>query len=323
MNKNSSSILLLNTMVIGVTMTICSNNWLSMWSGMEMSMLSIIPLMHNKKSMSSESSMKYFIVQSMSSMMFMLSVVSMLIGVSMQYEIIMTIAMSIKIALAPFHSWILYIIEGLEYYPIILLITIMKIPPLTIISYMSKELSLMSMTSMIIGSTMCLNQSSLRKIITYSSIFNMGMISSIIKQMIMWTSFIMIYSVMLTIFIMTIKFNKINFMNQMVFNKFNMYTKTMLWINLLSMGGFPPLMGFINKLIVIQFLIMKHEFIQLFIMSMSSLMVMFFYIRLTYISMMVSSITQKWNKKSNEMNLSLFSMNLLATPMMFLFKSLL
>nr|YP_009974394.1 NADH dehydrogenase subunit 2 [Chanohirata hamata]QNJ33324.1 NADH dehydrogenase subunit 2 [Chanohirata hamata] len=309
---NSTKVLLANCMVIGVTMSICSNNWISMWMGLEISILSFIPFMQTDKISSEESSIKYFIIQSMASAFLLLGIVSMLVGVSMDNEtFLLNVSMLIKIGVAPFHNWVLFIVENLKYMVMFTLITIMKIPPLVIISYCTMNMEMSMLLSMTVGALFCLNQTSMRKIIAYSSIFNMGLMLMVIKSNVTWVSYMLIYSTLIFTMMILLKQMKVNFINQMILNKFNPWIKINLWMNMLSMGGMPPLMGFLPKIMTMQMMIKENSLMMMTMMILSSLLVMMFYLRLAFTTMFNFNTMLKWNMQYYKMKFSTLWVNLL------------
>nr|ATF28630.1 NADH dehydrogenase subunit 2 [Phlogotettix sp. EMHAU-15090801] len=317
MSINSTKILLTNTMMIGVIMTICSNNWISMWMGLEISLLSFIPFMQTDNQISSESMIKYFIMQSAASTMMLLSVVIMLIGGSIFDEITMTMAMLIKIGSVPFHNWVIMIIESLGYYTIFTLLTILKIPPLSILYQTSSQmLNIPIILSMIISSISCLNQSSVRKTLGYSSIYNMAMLMLVINSYYIMMMYLILYSITMIMLIFLTKKLKINFINQMLINEHNMTIKINLWLNMLSMGGFPPLIGFISKLLIIQMLIFNNEVLLMVIMVLTSMLVIMFYMRMAFTSLMSISLSKKWMSNKTNANYFIMLTNLTMTPLM-------
>nr|YP_009917445.1 NADH dehydrogenase subunit 2 [Drabescus ineffectus]QLJ57893.1 NADH dehydrogenase subunit 2 [Drabescus ineffectus] len=296
---NSTKLLLSNTMMIGVIMTICSNNWISMWMGLEITLMSFIPLMQTNKSMSAESMIKYFIIQSVASTLMLMMVLIMLIGVSMMNEMLLMISMLIKVGSAPFHNWVLMIIETLSYNQMWTMLTIIKIPPLLILYQININFLMMPIViGMIISSLSCLNQTSLRKTLGYSSIYNISLMLITINKFYILMIFMSIYSIMLIMFVKITNSMKISFINQLIFNEKMTFTKINLWINMLSMGGFPPMMGFINKLLVIQLLFVNKNIMLVMLIILTSMLVMLFYMRLAFTSMMTNTMSMKWSKNS-------------------------
>nr|WRK21388.1 NADH dehydrogenase subunit 2 [Acinopterus sp.] len=320
MKFNLTYALLMNTMMIGVIMVISSNNWAVMWMGIEISMMSFIPIMKNKNMLSAESTMKYFISQSIASMLFLMSVILMLIGVN--YSTLMSISMVIKMGAAPFHNWMLMIVEWMSYSTILLMLTILKIPPMLILMYSGEMSTIIIITSMMIGSIMALNQSSIKKILVYSSVFNLGMMMTSINLFNTWMSYLMIYSLMMILMTNSINELKINFISQMMSNESSLLSKMSLWMNMLSMGGFPPLIGFINKMMIIQSLMVKNEVMMMLIVMLSSMVMLFFYIRVTFTSIMFYSMSTKWMLPMNKTIKANNYLNLLLSLSMLSIKSL-
>nr|QWC53762.1 NADH dehydrogenase subunit 2 [Chudania hellerina] len=315
MKINSTLILLMTTMTVGVLVSLSSNSFMMMWIGLEISMISFVPFMTLKGLIGSESSMKYFIVQSVSSSIFMLGIM-IKIMYNMNFELMISISLLIKIGMAPFHSWVLTVIEGLNYFLVFILISTMKIVPLFILSMLNFNLNLVISLSLIIGSVMGLNQISIRKLMGYSSIFNMGFLVSVIKLNSLWIMFFIIYSIMVMIILYIFYKINFNYLNQIMINEFDFKTKTSMWMCLLSMGGMPPLMGFLNKIMIFEYMFIIKNFMILFFMMTSSLMVMFYYTRISLLSLMNFSLMMKWNL--NYMNsLSYFFM--LSNLMLFMF----
>nr|YP_010478242.1 NADH dehydrogenase subunit 2 [Nesophrosyne montium]UVI59686.1 NADH dehydrogenase subunit 2 [Nesophrosyne montium] len=320
MNFNSTQILLGNTMMIGVIMVNCSNSWISMWMGLELVLLSFIPFMQNMNPLSSESMIKYFIVQSIASTLFLFSVSIMLVGDSTMEasnEMILTIAMLIKLGSVPFHNWVLMIIESMGIFPMTCMLTVMKIPPLLIMHQMnSKMLTIPILLGMIVSSVACLNQTSIRKTLAYSSIYNVSLMMMLLTNMIETLLFLMTYTFMLILLAKTIKIMKINFINQMITNNFNNWLKMMLWINMLSMAGFPPLMGFLIKIMVMQKMINENQSIMIFTLVVTSILVLMFYTRLTFTSIITFNSLKKWSIPTKNSNWFMFTMNILMTPIL-------
>nr|YP_010540346.1 NADH dehydrogenase subunit 2 [Singapora shinshana]UYF20488.1 NADH dehydrogenase subunit 2 [Singapora shinshana] len=305
MKFNVSTLFFLMFMIFGTVLCLSSNNWLFIWCSLELSLICFLPIMHNKLIIASESLMKYFLIQSVSSAMLIIGIMSMLM-MTMDYKFIISTAVMIKVGVAPFHMWVLSIIEGMKILPMMLLLTLSKIAPLMILSMMPLGFAMISFATMLTGSIMGLNQSSIRKIICYSSIFNMGLILMSIKCNSIWTFYLLVYSLMLIMLMTMIKKLNVNYMNQLIINEKSIKDKMNLWLILLSMGGMPPLMGFTIKLTIIEFMNKEFMIINLIMMIMLSLMVMFFYMRMSYLSLMMFSINFKWMIFSIENNSSLF-----------------
>nr|YP_010582896.1 NADH dehydrogenase subunit 2 [Aguriahana juglandis]UGN61316.1 NADH dehydrogenase subunit 2 [Aguriahana juglandis] len=317
---NSSKMLFYMTMILGIILSISSNNWITIWCGLEISLVSIIPLMISKLSISSESTMKYFIIQSISSSMLMLGMMIMIMKGDYNYDYMLMAAILIKMGVAPFHNWVLTVIEGLTFSMVIIMLTINKIAPLVLMSYLMTKISMIIILTIAIGAILGLNQNSIKKMIGYSSIFNMGFILSIMKYNLMWIVYLMLYSSLLFMLSLILKAENNKYINQMVFSGM-LNNKMTLWITLLSMGGMPPLVGFSIKYMTMWYMINMKLLLIISMMIMLSLLVMFMYLRMTFLSIMSNSLTNK-NKlfNSNEISMWMINFNMLTLPTLFLVK---
>nr|QWY23080.1 NADH dehydrogenase subunit 2 [Koreocerus koreanus]QXP43449.1 NADH dehydrogenase subunit 2 [Koreocerus koreanus] len=320
---NSTVILFYSNMLLGVVLSLSSNNWMMLWIGLEISLMSFIPLMVSNLMISSECAMKYFITQSMSSSIFILGVIFMLMGVNMNYELIINVSMIMKMGIAPFHTWVLSIINGLSYTALFNLFTTMKIVPMMVIMKMNLSLNLIIILTLIVGSTFGLSQNSIRKMLAYSSIFNMGFMIYSTSNMSLWLMYFLIYTVSLLMLILILHLNNINYLNQLLINKIELKMKLSIWILMLSMGGMPPMMGFMSKLIVIESSIQFNDWIISMVMIITSLLTMFFYNRLCFIVMSISSLMTKWKMTSMSwLTLNIMLINLTMMPILILMKYL-
>nr|UGK73295.1 NADH dehydrogenase subunit 2 [Balala lui] len=317
MKMNSTSILLLWSMTIGVMISMSSNSWMMMWSGIEISMMSFIPIMSSNSMLSAESCTKYFIVQSSSSMIMMLSLLMMISKSKLNYEMILLTSLMMKLGAVPFHNWVLSVVEGLNYLMLLNLLIIMKMAPLTMLSYLFSTTTMIPMLTMILGSIMGINQNSLRKMLGYSSIFNLGILILSTKSNPVWLSFMMMYTIMMISIISFLYKMNLNYINQMSVNNHKKMINLKMWIILISMGGMPPTLGFSAKLLIIEFFIKMKMSMNLVVMILSSILVMFFYMRLAISTITYSSTMNKTKLHSvKEPSTNLMMVNLMTLPMM-------
>nr|QKN98973.1 NADH dehydrogenase subunit 2 [Mileewa ponta] len=291
MKFNLTKALMFYVLIIGIMISISSNNWMMMWSGLEISLMSFIPLMSGGV-IGSESSIKYFIVQSISSSMLIISIL-MMISLNLCYNFIFLASLMMKMGVAPFHNWILSIINSLNYKLMFILLVIMKIAPLVMMSMLNSYNDLFVYLSLVIGSFFSLNQNSLRKLLAYSSIYNMGFIISCINMNTIWLMYLLMYSFILMLLIILISKFKVNYINQLMVNEQSLITKMNFSITILSLGGMPPLLGFLPKFMIFQMMILKKMFFMLIIMILTSLLVMFFYMRMMFLMFLNHSTMMK------------------------------
>nr|YP_009561694.1 NADH dehydrogenase subunit 2 [Hydrillodes lentalis]QAT19934.1 NADH dehydrogenase subunit 2 [Hydrillodes lentalis] len=302
-------------LIFSTLISISSNSWLGCWIGLEINLLSFIPLISNSNNLlSTEASLKYFLTQSIASINFLFSILLKMIllkNFEMNYflSIMMNSSMLMKMGSAPFHFWFPNIIEGLSWFNNFLLMTWQKITPMIILSYYFNKnfLFIIIMMNVIIGALGGLNQTSLRKLMAFSSINNLGwMISAIMISENLWMFYLFMYSFMISIMCFMFYMLNMFFINQLFINNMNSLIKINLLINFLSLGGLPPFIGFFPKWIIINFLIMNQLYFLIFIMIMMSLIVLFFYIRIIYSIFMFNYLKMKWFKifiKNNKISL--------------------
>lgn len=96
--------------------------------------------------------------------------------------------------------------------------------------------------------------------------------------------------------LLIILFNLINsyFIKQLFLTKINWSIKFILIINLLSLGGIPPLLGFLPKWTLIFFLINIKLYFITFILIMTTLINLFYYIQLIYSIFILNFINIKF-----------------------------
>nr|YP_009350481.1 NADH dehydrogenase subunit 2 [Orientotermes emersoni]AQP27179.1 NADH dehydrogenase subunit 2 [Orientotermes emersoni] len=307
--------LLLITLVSGVLVSVSSNSWLGAWMGLEINLMSFVPLMSNVKNMyNTEASLKYFIVQVLASATLLFLVVMKTLTEDLfsfesnQYTpMIICTPLLLKSGAAPLHWWFPGVMEGLSWENCALLMTVQKAAPLMLMSYLIEinifTLSIILMST-IVGSIGGLNQTSMRKILTYSSINHTGwMLAALNTSENLWMAYFTIYSMLALTVVSAIKLSGVSFINQtMMTNKEAMLMKFMMFTSLLSLGGLPPFLGFMPKWIVIQAMIMNNMAPLATIMVVMSLITLYYYLKISYSSFLILNDEPKWNLKSQKSN---------------------
>nr|URX54409.1 NADH dehydrogenase subunit 2 [Rugitermes aridus] len=305
MPNNPTKILLSMTLIGGTLISISSNSWLGAWMGLEINLLSFIPLMSSQDNIySTEASLKYFIVQALASstllfLVMMKALTDQLAILSEVYSYMIMIPLLLKMGAAPLHWWFPSVMEGLNWMNCLLMMTIQKIAPMMLTSYLIKMSGLILtiiLTSVIIGSLGGMNQTSLRKILTYSSINHTGwMLTAMLGGNNLWIMYFTVYSLLVfTMTTITKSFN-ISFINQTMTSKSKAAIKLMMFTTLLSLSGLPPFIGFLPKWVVIQVLIMNNLSFIMTTMVLASLMTLYYYLRVCYSSFIILHEEMKWS----------------------------
>nr|YP_010722422.1 NADH dehydrogenase subunit 2 [Parnassius andreji]WDV10575.1 NADH dehydrogenase subunit 2 [Parnassius andreji] len=314
-NLNSNKMFFYFILFFSTLISVSANSWLGCWIGLEINLLSFIPLISNSKNLlSSEAALKYFLTQSIASINFLFSILLKMIllknfEINNLFSILINSSMLMKMGSTPFHFWFPNIVEGLSWLNCFILMTWQKISPMILLSYYMNNNFLMFIMifNVIVGTMGGINQTSLRKLMSFSSINNLGwMLAALMMTENLWIFYLMMYSFLISI--MCFFFNMLNiyYLNQLFIMNMKISLKMSLLINFLSLGGLPPFLGFFPKWIIINFLIMNKLFIISFIFIMMSLIMLFFYIRIMYSSIMFNYLKMKWFKNFMKNYLLLF-----------------
>nr|BAD02176.1 NADH dehydrogenase subunit 2 [Eurypharynx pelecanoides] len=306
--------LMFTSLGLGTTITFASSHWLMAWMGLEINTLAIIPLMaQHRHPRAVEATVKYFLVQATAAtlMLFMATSNAWLEG---QWEIeqlsnltplmITTLALGLKMGLAPMHFWLPEVLQGLSLTTGLILLTWQKLAPMVLMYQISSQihplliLTLATM-SVLVGGWGGLNQTQLRKLLAYSSIAHMGWMMAAMKYMPDLTILALMTYIMMTssIFLM-MKLLSATKINELA----TAWTKapTLAAINMvtiLSLGGLPPLTGFMPKWFIIQELTKQTLPVTPTLLALATLLSLFFYLRMCY-SLSLTSAPNTNNSKT-------------------------
>lgn len=291
-------ITLLLALVLGTTLTIISSHWLLAWMGLEISTLAILPLIarkHHPRAV--EATIKYFLTQATAAAILLFGGTTNA-WITGQWDIqqashplpitVITLALAFKVGLAPLHSWVPEVLQGLDLTVGLILATWQKVGPFALLLQIQHSypalLIVLGIISALIGGWGGLNQTQLRKILAYSSIAHLGWIvlvlqfSPTITLLALLTYFVITVSTFLVF-----KLNKATNLNMLATS----CTKTpalaaLAPLILLSLGGLPPLTGFMPKWLIIQELTIQELAPTATLAAIASLLSLYFYIRVSY-----------------------------------------
>nr|YP_009512908.1 NADH dehydrogenase subunit 2 [Zele chlorophthalmus]AXK15300.1 NADH dehydrogenase subunit 2 [Zele chlorophthalmus] len=267
------------------------NSLISMWMCMEINTLMFILLIIlNNKDMDNDSSMKYFLISCFSSTIFILSFNMNLFYSNTLFIYIMNLMMIMKLGIFPFHYWFIDLMIKLNWLLCLILSTWQKIIPFFILlccwnkNLMIIFLIMNGFLSMMFG----MNQTSLKKILAYSSINHMSwMILMLMINKIFFFAYLMIYSLINSSMMYLLNFlNLKNFFDLFKFK--NKFLKFYLMFLLFSLGGLPPFFGFISKWISMFEITSSLNFFTLLILLFYSLIFLSYYIRFMYWGMLMN-----------------------------------
>nr|YP_011013753.1 NADH dehydrogenase subunit 2 [Bittacus lii]WPY71121.1 NADH dehydrogenase subunit 2 [Bittacus lii] len=313
---NLNKYLFLTTLISGTLITLSSNSWLGAWMGLEINLLSFVPLMTNSNNlMSTEASLKYFLTQALASATLLFAILINAIKTNMisffpesNYIIYLIVnsALLLKMGAAPFHFWFPGTMEGLTWNNSLILMTWQKIAPLILLSYCPQNnfIAFIILISVMTGSLGGLNQTSLRKLMAYSSINHLGwMLAAILSNENSFYFYFFMYSFLSISMIYVFKTYNLIHLKQLFSTSISPMTKFSLLTILLSLGGLPPFLGFLPKWIVIENLTNSNLLFLITSMIFMTLITLFFYIRITFSAFLISYSEPKWMFNSTQNNL--------------------
>nr|YP_009306436.1 NADH dehydrogenase subunit 2 [Ricania speculum]AOP19357.1 NADH dehydrogenase subunit 2 [Ricania speculum] len=302
MKMNLTKMLMMMTMIMSATSALSSSSMLMTWMMMEINLMAFLPILTKSKSMKDQP-MKYFIIQSLaSSMMLMSMLMNSMTESPLSASIMLMSSLLMKMGLIPFHMWVPMIMKTMTWENCLIIMTIQKIIPTMLVSQLTslKLMMLPICASMIFAPVMAIKQLSLKTIMAYSSISNSPwMIMALVNSKSLFLMFFSVYT--LVSFLITKKFKEMNmiFMNQM--NSKTKKKSMSIIINILSMSGMPPMMGFFPKWLILQSTLSFSTLIASSMIS-SAIMSTFIYMKMISPIMMISSSIKK-DKKKNETKL--------------------
>jgi len=293
MNLIYSPIIMLASLslLIRTLIALSRANWILLWGAIELNLLRFIPIiLHSKNNQETEGSVKYFLAQALGSAILLTSSTSLWISFSFSpnlITILLTTAVLLKLGSVPCHFWYPSVIASISWISCLILSTWQKIAPLTILAFLLplKDpyfIILIAGVNALIGGIIGINQRQMRTIIAYSSIGHIGWILRLlaIYKPYVSISYFLIYSALITpIFLTIIYFNIYSIKHINKISSKNLVLHLAVITLLLSLGGLPPLTGFIPKLITIVILIESIEPI-VFILVAGSVISLFFYLNI-------------------------------------------
>ena len=291
------------SLLIRTLMALSRTNWILLWGAIELNLLRFIPIiLHTKNNQETEGSVKYFLAQALGSALLLISSISIWIYSSFipnLIPILLTTSVLLKLGSAPCHFWYPSVIASISWISCLILSTWQKITPLTILALLlplkdTYFIIVIAGVNALVGGIIGINQRQVRTIIAYSSIGHIGWIlrlTAIYKPYISILYFL-IYSILITpLFLTIIHFNiySVKHLNKIAAKNLMLHLAVI--ILLLSLGGLPPLTGFMPKLVTIVILIESIQPI-VFILVAGSVINLFFYLNIA-INIISSTYTLK------------------------------
>nr|QTT61389.1 NADH dehydrogenase subunit 2 [Cyrtodactylus sp. MMT-2020] len=308
---------LMMSLTASTIITMSSNHWLLAWLGLELNTLSALPMIiktHHPRA--TEATTKYFLIQATAAAMILLA------GIMNTWQtgqwhishitpvpaLLTTTALMLKLGLTPLHLWYPQVLQGVTMNTAMVISTWQKIAPLTLLYLTHHTLNhtlllTMGLMSAMIGGWAGLNQTQTRTILAFSSIAHMGwLLTAVALSPNLTTLTLMLY---MTTTIAT--FTPTATMTKTITDLGTTWplsppALTATLITLMSLGGLPPLTGFMPKWLILKDLSSTGLILLATLILLASLPSLFFYIRLAYLTMLTTPPTTtnaeyKWRFK--------------------------
>nr|WNH23981.1 NADH dehydrogenase subunit 2 [Apogon quadrisquamatus] len=288
--------ILIPALLLGTAVTLTSSSWVVAWVGLELNTLAILPLMAElQHPRATEAAVKYFIVQAVgaATLLFAAGLNVWMTGEwGLQHFMepvpaaIATLALALKLGLAPTHFWLPEVLQGLNLTIGLILSTLQKLGPFALLTQINGQNPLLliaiGVISVLVGGWGGLNQTQLRKILAYSSIAHLG-----------WMTIVLPFSQSIALMTLALYF-VMTFSAFIVFKvtfSTNINSLSLSWAKspaltavtplvLLSLGGLPPLSGFVPKWLTLAELSTQGLIIFAVIIALAALLSLFYYLRL-------------------------------------------
>nr|AFN88988.1 NADH dehydrogenase subunit 2 [Pachydactylus amoenus] len=309
------------TLSTSTIIVMSSNHWLLAWLGLELNTLTILPIMMKPHHPSAtEATTKYFLIQTMASTLILFASTmnawqtgnwTIMTSSSTTTNIIILSAILLKMGVTPAHIWYPDIIQGSNMLTALTISTWQKLAPLTLLYFLTNHTSptallATGLLSVNMGGWGGLNQTQTRKILAFSSIAHMGwLLIALTLNLHLTTLTMLTYLLMTTIMFMTLAASNVKTLQD--FSHAWTHSPTLLTITtltLLSLGGLPPLTGFMPKLLILKELTTTKLIPSATMLALMSLPSLYFYTRMTYLASLTTppstpETKHKWRFKTN------------------------
>nr|AQU14898.1 NADH dehydrogenase subunit 2 [Pachydactylus griffini] len=313
--------ILISTLSTSTIITMSSHHWILAWLGLELNTLSILPIiMKPQHPRATEATTKYFLIQTMAAALILFASTlnawqtgnwNITLSSSTTSNIIILSAILLKTGITPAHLWYPDIIQGANTLTALTISTWQKLAPLTLLYLTINHTSmptllLAGLLSVMVGGWAGLNQTQTRKIMAFSSIAHMGwLIIALAMNPDLATLTMMIYILMTTTMFLSLATTSTKTLQDL--GTTWTHSPTLLattTITLMSLGGLPPLTGFMPKLLILKDLTMTNLGPLSVMLALMSLPSLYFYTRMAYLTILTTPpnttcTTHKWRFKTN------------------------
>nr|AVW86071.1 NADH dehydrogenase subunit 2 [Branchipolynoe sp. YZ-2018] len=300
------------TLILGSLLSISSTQWIFVWLGLELNLMSFIPLLvFSNKYNEAEASMKYFLAQAMGSGLILLGSLSFFMNPQILLNpnlmnLFLFLGLITKLGIPPCHFWFPSVMSMISWPMCLILTTWQKLVPIIILSYsilpnMNFFIIVIILLSSIIGGIGGLNQTQLRPLLAYSSIGHMSWMMAAMTSSYTASIIYLITYISITIPLMLLLSSSSSMSNLSSLNissnppSHNIFLFTLL----LSLGGLPPFLGFFPKWMVMETLSTTFTLV-IFITLLGSVINLYYYLNLMFINILTPTFHPLLSLKNNK-----------------------
>lgn len=251
-------------------------DWFIVWIGLEINMIRFIILIYKRYRLDSiESCLRYFFVQSLGSAMF---IGIFYMGRGFMRELVILV-LGYRLGAAPFYFWFPSVCKGIRWIRCFVLISFQKIIPLILIVMCIRYIVwFLIMLRLVIGAFGSFNQSNIKQLMAYSSIHHLGwIIMCVVYNDNIWILYLIVYIFIIIRIIIVLSRSEIIYIISIIGGRIRMW----FIINILSLGGMPPLIGFFLKWIVFVY-VLSINYVYIIYIVIISVLMFYVYLRLIY-----------------------------------------
>nr|ADW76804.1 NADH Dehydrogenase subunit 2 [Pachydactylus mclachlani] len=313
--------ILISTLSTSTIIIMSSHHWILAWLGLELNTLSILPIiMKPQHPRATEATTKYFLIQTTAAALILFASTlnawqtgnwNITTSQSTMANMIILSAILLKMGITPAHLWYPDIIQGTSTLTALVISTWQKLAPLALLYLIinhTPPLPLLAtgFLSVLVGGLTGLNQTQTRKIMAFSSIAHMGWLMLALAMnpdlatLTMTTYLLMTTTMFLSLATTTTK--TLQDLGTAWTNSPALLTTTT--VTLMSLGGLPPLTGFMPKLLILKELTATGLSSLSTMLALMSLPSLYFYTRMAYLTTLTAPpsttcTTYKWRFKMN------------------------
>ena len=329
---------------IGSSIAISARDFLILFLGLELQSLTyyVLATFNRDNILSSEAGLKYFVLGALSSC-FMLFGISFIYGFtgSISYNTINNIIMisngniaitlgmillfsglMFKLSIVPFHSWTPDVYEGSPIISLNLFSSAGKISAMSVVIILSSScikfmgnlfyevITILSILSIMVGSIGAIMQSSVKRMMGYSAILNMGYA---ITPFVLWDDigfevalkFVIIYSISCLAFFSILtsclgeKAENAKIEDLIGLGRTKKAASIVITLLMFSMIGIPPMAGFFGKYYILYQMISSKEYLLAFFVLLGSLISAYYYLNIIKVMYFCDNLVEESSSKLN------------------------